>query len=474
MIRPRLRSVLVGGFVLVVAGVLPGSISPAAGDDDRPPAQQSGGGSLPGVKTPVPPGADGAVNPVADAAPAVSATFVDEYSRAWRQVEKGKLKVRSLGEDLVAARQVVATSSSDFALAIRVRNRASAQLGDAQSQFDDAVKALYISGTTDVDLVLGVLGSRPDDVLRTIDSLTYLRSATGRESTDVTAAQEAAIDASSATASVLIRVEDDRNRVATIARTLARTKKELKGDQEELQSLVAVAAPQTVVGPSGCPTEVLAGTLPPDVDVTRLCKRAVRNAPTPQAAFAIKWALVRLGAPYACDGIGRLEPWRYDCSSYVSRAYAEGAGLKTAGDAWAPSTRNMVPWDGTSLDPHYAIIPPDMLQPGDLVLYDTCPAGETCTYRHVAMYLGTAEDGGQPLMAQTNACGSVAHVAVFPGTDVPTFLGVRRVIPLKGEKIVGNIDPPPGTGKGRPRPSKPRPSGAAGDEATGSGGQRQR
>lgn len=63
MTRVRLLPVLVGGLVLSVAGGLPGSISPAAGDDDRPPAQQSGGGSLPGVKTPVPPGADGAVNP---------------------------------------------------------------------------------------------------------------------------------------------------------------------------------------------------------------------------------------------------------------------------------------------------------------------------------------------------------------------------------------------------------------------------
>ena len=468
MTRVRLLPVLVGGLVLSVAGGLPGSIAPAAGDDDRPPAQQSGGGSLPGVKTPVPPGADGAANPVADAAPAVSATFVDEYSRAWRQVEKGKLKIRSLGEDLVAARQVVVTSSSDFALAIRVRNRASAQLGDAQGQFDQAVKALYISGTTDVDVILGVLGSQPDDVMRNIDSLVYLRSATGTESTDLTSAEVAAVEASSATSSALIRVEDDRKRVATIARTLTRTKKKLKRDQEELQALVAVAAPQTVVGPSGCPTEVLAGTLPPDVNVKRLCRRAVRNAPTPQAAFAIKWALVRLGAPYACDGIGRLEPWRYDCSSYVSRAYAEGAGLKTAGDAWAPSTRNMVPWDGTSLDPHYAVIPPDMLQPGDLVLYDTCPVGETCSYRHVAMYLGAAQDGGQPLMAQTNACGSVAHVAAFPGTDVPTFLGVRRVIPLKGEKIVGNVDPPPGAGKGPGRPGKPRPDRKANDTPSGS------
>lgn len=229
-----------------------------------------------------------------------------------------------------------------------------------------------------------------------------------------------------------------------------------------------MAAPQTVVGPSGCPTAVLAGTLPPDVDITRLCRRAVRNAPTPQAAFAIKWALVRLGAPYACDGIGRLEPWRYDCSSYVSRAYAEGAGLKTAGDAWAPLTRNMVPWDGASLDPHYAVIPPQMLQPGDLVLYDTCPTGETCTYRHVAMYLGTAEDGGQPLMAQTNACGSVAHVAPFPGTDVPTFLGVRRVMPLGGEKVSGSINAPPDTGKSPARPGKPRPNRKANAGTSGS------
>lgn len=347
----------VGGLVLAITATLAGSPTPAAADEDGSPAQQEGGGALPGEKVPVAPGADSGADSTADAAPAVSATFVDDYSRAWRRVERGKLKIRSLGEDLVAARQVIVSSSSDYALAIRVRNRASAQLVDAQDQFTQAVRDLYISGTTDVDVILGVLGSQPDDVLRTIDSVVYLRSATGTEATDFATAEVAVVEASSATSAVLIRVEDDRKRVSTIARTLSRTKKQLKRDQEELQSLVAVAAPQTVVGPSGCPTEVLSGTFPPDVDITRLCRRAVRNAATPQAAFAIKWALVRLGAPYACDGIGRLEPWRYDCSSYVSRAYAEGAGLKTAGDAWAPSTRNMVPWDGTSLDPHYAVIP---------------------------------------------------------------------------------------------------------------------
>ena len=199
---------------------------------------------------------------------------------------------------------------------------------------------------------------------------------------------------------------------------------------------------------------MLDGTVPEGVNVKQLCNIAVRTAATPQAAFAIKWALVRLGAPYACEGIGRLEPWRYDCSSYVSRAYAEGAGLNTAGDGWAPSTRNMVPWDGAALDPHYAVIPPGKLRPGDLALYDTCPEGEVCPYRHVVMYLGPATPGGVPLMAHTNACGDVAHIEPFTGTDAANFLGARRVIPANGEKVAaskGAFDvPAPGTGSEKP------------------------
>jgi hypothetical protein len=131
----------------------------------------------------------------------------------------------------------------------------------------------------------------------------------------------------------------------------------------------------------------------------------------------------------------------------VSRAYAEGAGLKTAGKGWAPSTRNMVPWDGASLDPHYAVIPPKQIRPGDLVLYDTCPEGQVCPYRHVVMYLGPMEKGGVPMMAHTNACGSVAHVEPFTGTGVANFLGVRRVVQLSGEKVIGRLDAPKQAGK---------------------------
>jgi cell wall-associated NlpC family hydrolase len=418
------------------------------------PAQQ-GGGALPGEKpTDSAPGADGGPRPYTDAAPPVDPGFVDNYTRLWKQVERGKLKMRSLGEDLVAARQVLSASNSDLLLAIRARNMADFQFVDAAAQFDLAVKDMYITGTTDVDVILGVLGSKPDDVLRTIDSVVYLRSATGTESADFDFASSASVIAQSAAASVMIQAEQDRDRVDSVRKALKKTKKELTKDQRELKRLVAVAAPQTVVGNNGCPKEVLEGTVPEGVKIKQLCAVAVRTAASPQAAFAIKWALVRVGAPYACEGIGRLEAWRFDCSSFVSRAYAEGAGLRTAGNGWAPSTRNMVPWDGASLDPHYAVIDPKDIRPGDLVLYDTCPAGEVCPYRHVVMYLGAQKGGGPEMMVHTNSCGSVAHVAPFTGLDAANLLGVRRVIPASGEKIIGKVDAPKQAGKDDDKPKQ--------------------
>lgn len=455
---------LAAALTAALIGAVGGATGPVAADDNPgAPAQQEGGGSQPGQKPPSDsaPGSDTGPRPYTDAAPPVDPGFVDTYTRLWKQVERGKLKVRSLGEDLAAARQVLSASNSDMALAIRARNLADFNLTDASDQFDVAVKDMYITGTTDVDVILGVLGSKPDDVLRTIDSVVYLRTATGTESIDFDFAESAAVVAQSAAASVMIQASEDRDRVDTVRRTLKKTKKELKQDQRELKKLISVAAPQTVVGNNGCPKEVLEGTVPEGIKIKQLCAIAVRTAASPQAAFAIKWALVRVGAPYACEGIGRLEAWRFDCSSFVSRAYAEGAGLRTAGDGWAPSTRNMVPWDGASLDPHYAVIDPQDIRPGDLALYDTCPAGEVCPYRHVVMYLGPMEKGGQPMMVHTNSCGSVAHVAPFTGIDAANLLGVRRVIPASGEKIfakAGAFDvpgPKDKPGKGDKKPSKP-------------------
>ncbi len=446
-----------------VTSIPSGPVGPSAGGvgPSRSPADgeptQAGGGALPGQRPG--PASDSGALPGSDGTAPIDPTFVDDYGNVWRAIQAGKAKVRTLSRQVVAADRVVADAIGDLAVATRVRNRAEFTAVGAQAQFAGAVRGLYIQGTTDVDLVMGVLGSRPDDLLRTIDSVVYLRSATGRQALSYASAQDFAVAAQSAAAATRIRADDASARADAATAALTKARKKLADDEAELARLVSVAQPQTVVGPGGCPTQVLAGTVPDGVSVSKLCKAAVRNAATPQSAFAVKWAMVRLGAPYACEGIGRLEPWRYDCSSYVSRAYAEGAGLGTAGDGWAPSTRNMVPWDGAALDRHYAVIPPSQIRPGDLVLYDTCPAGQTCSYRHVVMYLGPQEKGGVPMMAHTNACGSVAHVSPFTGTDVANFLGVRRVVPVAGERIVGGSLAKPAAAKKPAATKKPRAGG---------------
>ncbi|MDO8308351.1 MAG: NlpC/P60 family protein [Actinomycetota bacterium] len=427
-------------------GGSPGGSSDGSGSDgvgsSAPRPTETGGGQLPGQRPDQPRPAN------ADPAPTLDPGFVDDYSVLWRKVQRGQHRIAVLSGNSRAARRVVEGSWQDLVATMRERGKAEAALAGAADQFSGSVRELYISGSTDVDIVLGVLGSEPDEMLRNIDNLMYLRSATGNESVDLAAAQQYAVVVESAHGAALIRSDADQEHATSVAKDLARAKRQLKDDQAELQALVAAAAPQTVVGKDGCPKAVLDGTVPADVDVRTLCKTAVKGAATAQAAVALKWALLRLGAPYACEGIGRLEAWRYDCSSYVSRAYAEGAGLGTAGDGWAPSTRDMVPWDGAALDPHYAPIPPKKLKPGDLVLYDTCPAGEVCPYRHVVMYLGPQEKGGVPMMAHTNGCGLVAHVEAFWGTDVPNFLGARRVMALPGEKLTVSL-PKPGKPTGR-------------------------
>lgn len=172
-----------------------------------------------------------------------------------------------------------------------------------------------------------------------------------------------------------------------------------------------------------CPTSVPSGTLWDDsgrIGVSRLCRQAVTEAPTPQARTAIRAAFHMLGAPYACGDVGRVSRFRYDCSSLVSRAYAT-AGIPAAGPTWSSSTRDMVPWDGRRLAPWASYIEPASIKPGDLVLYST---GATLS-RHVVMYLGNG------YMLHTNYCGGVAHVERFWGfstTGRHRFLVVRRVV----------------------------------------------
>ena len=214
--------------------------------------------------------------------------------------------------------------------------------------------------------------------------------------------------------------------------------------------LVHPAATPVITG-KVCPTTAPPGTLRDGsaaIGIAALCAQAVAHAPTLQAKGGLRAAFHMLGAPYACGGVGRQDPFRFDCSSLVSRAYYLGAGLDTAGPDWAPSTRDMVPWDNTPLASWAAYLAPSRLQPGDLVLYDTGGA----TYRHVVMYIGNG------YMLHTNSCGDVAHVSQFWGfatTQYHRFLVVRRVV-APGQTV------PPDPTKPTPTPTptpKPPPSG---------------
>lgn len=189
-----------------------------------------------------------------------------------------------------------------------------------------------------------------------------------------------------------------------------------------------VTAPQVEVDASGCPTSAPEGTLrggSENVGVAKLCADSIAQAATPEAAKAIAWAFQQLGAPYACDGVGRNDTFRFDCSSLVTRAYYEGAGLNTAGENWAPSTRDLMPWDGVPLADWAGFVSPEESRPGDLLLYRSCTS-PPCSFQHVVMKLA---DG---YMLHTNRCGDVAHVTKATGTDPSTgFVVARRVIPEK-------------------------------------------
>jgi cell wall-associated NlpC family hydrolase len=191
----------------------------------------------------------------------------------------------------------------------------------------------------------------------------------------------------------------------------------------EARRAAALRAGQGQVGPDGCPAAAPAGTLRNGADkigIAELCARSVAQAPTPEAAVAIKYALAQLGDPYACGGVGRMDADRYDCSSLVMRAYA-AAGLKTIRGGWAPTTYDMD--DSPTLSFVVKINESDA-RPGDLVITRNPSAGN----QHVVMLLA---DGFQ---VHTGACGDVANVTNFRGfRDVGPSLYVvtRRVDPAK-------------------------------------------
>ena len=308
----------------------------------------------------------------------------------------------------------------------------------AQQSTDDVIRQLYQQGDAGLGELGSILAAGPDGFLQGLDNVRMATSTANgvwNQSVQTQADLALAVATQEAYQARLAQAQANETNAAAL---LVQAKTVLAQLDVKLAAL-DLLPPQVAVGPDGCPTTAVPGTLRDGselVGIVKLCRTAVAQAATPQAALAITWAFQHLGAVYACGGAGRMLPWRADCSSYVSRAYHEGAGLGTAGDTWAPSTRDMIPWDGAKLDPHYVYVPPTALRPGDLVLYNSCPQGG-CPYRHVVMYLGSPDHGKTFFMAHTNSCGDVAHVSQFAGFPVTGdyFEVARRVVALPGEKV---------------------------------------
>ena len=366
-----------------------------------------------------------------------SLSYADAYRTLWLRIEDGTDLLERLRGELSDATAAFELARVELTTAARHQDRADVESVRSGHDLDDAARDLYMTGSTGVDAAFQALSGSPEDVLASIDSVRYVTSAGDSETLDFERAAAEAARMQDATAVARAWVEAKRDAMESVQESLTIVRQQVAADRESLNALIATASAGTEVGPDGCATSVPAGTVPEGVDIQYLCRTAVNDAATPQAQLAVQWALIHLGAPYACEGVGRLNDWVFDCSSYVSRAYAEGAGLDTAGADWAPTTRNMLPWGGASLDAHYEVIEPQDLAPGDLVLYDTCTDEEKdegeCDYRHVVMYLGEQAPGMGPLMAHTNACGEVSRVVPFTGTDASNFLGARRVVASKKE-----------------------------------------
>ncbi|MCX8527756.1 MAG: NlpC/P60 family protein, partial [Candidatus Nanopelagicales bacterium] len=326
--------------------------------------------------------------------------YVDEYGTIFRSMVTLRGAVRDLAGRVAHASVVVSQLRGALQTATLERDAAKDSSDRSRVRVNASVRDLYIRGAGGVEGVIGVLSSGPNDFVTNANVWKYLTSMAtddvDRYRSNSSLAATAELDLVVATR----RLAEATTDLTTLQQQYADAMSALQGQDSQLATLLAWSQSQIQTGADGCPSAWIPGVVPAGLDLHALCTTAVLGAPTIQAAQAMQWALGRLGAPYACGGVGRLEPFRFDCSSYVSRAYSEGAGLSTTTSGWAPSTRNMVPWDGFSLDDHYVAINPEEIRPGDLVLYDTCPTdGSPCPYRHVVMYLGHLVPDGPAYMA---------------------------------------------------------------------------
>lgn len=357
---------------------------------------------------------------------------VDEAIALLEQMKEAQALVGSISNTLASARVELESAREMERLALLAAAQAQIPLRETTLKVDQLAARTYMSGGAPAWASV-LYAETPEEAIEISTFTAYMQSVSNSHISDADRAKSTSASAQSYAAETIKNRLALEQQVSDLEANLAAAQLTVRSSMQAYQAYITAPAPQTRVGADGCPLEVPAGTLrggSDSIGVTKLCRKAVAAAPSPQAALAIKTAFSRLGAPYACEGVGRLGAWRFDCSSLVSRAYSESSGIPVAGPGWAPSTRDMIPWDGVSLDPHYVEIPVEDIRPGDLLLYRSCTT-PPCSFQHVQMAL---TDG---FILHTNDCGDVAHITMGngygPGSN---FVVARRVVYIEGENLL--------------------------------------
>ncbi len=310
-----------------------------------------------------------------------------------------------------------------------------------QDDIESFARKIYIQGPdpSALDIVLESEAETVEELLANVGEAQYVGGQKGTlnfEAQETAEEKQEAAEAKETDYLSAVEAAVARRSITHQARlSLAQRQQDVRDLGKSLgpDQYLAVLAPSSLEA-DGCPTLATSETVLPSVEseLLEICRTAVENTETDEAKLAVKWALSRLGSPYACKGIGRENPFQYDCSSFVVAAYANGAGIDTRVDGWSPSTHAMLPASSAGV---FAPVDAKDLQPGDVVLHDTCPKGEECSYNHVVMYLG--EINGQELQIHTNRCGSVSKIEPFWGaydSSKGRYLGSRRIVD-NGETI---------------------------------------
>lgn len=398
---------------------------------------------------PVPQQEEEADASLADSVDTPEAETMDEALALYRAAKRAEKEAAELDAQVPIAQQQADTARAQARAATLEAVRTRDASLKATQDVGNIARMAYMSGSM-LPAATGVLLA--EDTREAIDALTLHDQITSVTSHTVTVADQAKSAASAAAtrATEALSAADAADaRVTTLKGLAAAKHAEAEEKMQAYRDFLATPGPQAIIGPDGCPISVPETGLRDGSELfgaSQLCSESVAQAATPQAALAIKYAFSKIGAPYACGGVGRMEPYRFDCSSLVSRSYWDGAGVPVAGETWAPSTRNMMPWDGVSLDPHYVEVPVDQVRPGDLLLWRSCTQ-EPCRYQHVTMALANG------YMLHTNSCGDIAHVSITPPlTPEANFVIARRVVLLDGEKVAPRVTLEPAVGVGSSEP----------------------